>query len=90
MVNTDQKMGLNFLGGGALLPLLTLVIGPRTEAWSDSDCSSSSKSNDLKTSALLYAHRCYLKVKRKFYFEIRTKLLHHFHLSAILLLNHKK
>ena len=89
MVNTDQKMGLNFLGGGALLPLLTLVIGPRTEAWSDSDCSSSSKSNDLKTSALLYAHRCYLKVKRKFYFEIRTKLLHHLHLSAILLLNHK-
>ena len=35
---------------------------PRTEAWPEG-CSASTKSNDLKTSALLFAHRCYLKVK---------------------------
>ena len=37
------------------LALLGLADGWQT------DCSTS-KSNDLKTSALLYAHRCYLKV----------------------------
>ena len=44
--------------------MLTLL-GPRTEAWPE-DCSAASKSNDLKTSALLYAHRCYLKVLKHF------------------------
>ena len=52
-----QKMGLKF----SLFSLFTIILGPRTEAWPE-DCSASSKSNDLKTSALLYAHRCYLKV----------------------------
>ena len=52
-------MGLKF----SLVSLFTIILGPRTEAWPE-DCSASSKSNDLKTSALLYAHRCYLKVRR--------------------------
>ena len=55
-------MGLKF--GGMVSLLTTIFVGPRTEAWTENDCSSSSKSNDLKTSALLYAHRCYLKVDK--------------------------
>ena len=46
----------------SLVSVFTLVLGPRTEAWPEG-CSASTKSNDLKTSALLFAHRCYLKVK---------------------------
>ena len=51
----------------AMVPLLgVLLVSPLgllglADGW-HTDCSSS-KSNDLKTSALLYAHRCYLKVK---------------------------
>ena len=43
--------------------LLVCPLGPLglADGW-QSDCSSS-RSNDLKTSALLYAHRCYLKVR---------------------------
>lgn len=59
----NSKMGLKF---GGMVSLLTIFVGPRTEAWTENDCSSSSKSNDLKTSALLYAHRCYLKVSCTF------------------------
>ena len=46
----------------SLVWVFTLVLGPRTEAWPEG-CSASTKSNDLKTSALFFAHRCYLKVK---------------------------
>ena len=52
-----DKMELKF----SLVSLFTVILGPRTEAWPE-DCSASSKSNDLKTTAKLYAHRCYLKV----------------------------
>ena len=45
----------------SLVSIFTVILGPRTEAWPE-DCSASSKSNDLKTTAKLYAHRCYLKV----------------------------
>ena len=45
----------------SLVSLFMVILGPRTEAWPE-DCSASSKSNDLKTTAKLYAHRCYLKV----------------------------
>ena len=46
-----------------LMALLLCPLAPLglADGW-QSDCSSG-KSNDLKTSALLYAHRCYLKVR---------------------------